>query len=184
MSAQTDYENKITKYNRAKLRRLWKLIKEGKTMEDGWGMGKAFEYFVLRAFQIEGADIRWPYDIEIAGSVVEQIDGVVYTEGLACLVECKDWASKISVEPIAKIRNQLLRRPGATIGAVFSRYGFTDPALTLARFTLPQAILLWSGEEIDFALERKCMCKGLLTKYRRCIEEGLPDYNIRVEELL
>ncbi len=179
MITRTGYENRIAKYDRAKLRRLWKLIEEGKTSGDGWEAGKALEYLVLRAFQIEGAEVRWPYDVELGDSIVEQIDGVIYTDGLACLVECKDWGAKADIEPVAKIRNQLLRRPGGTIGIVFSRYGFTDPALTLARFTLPQAILLWTGEEIAFALERRYMRKALLAKYRRCIEEGLPDYNIR-----
>lgn len=59
------------KYDRSKLRKLWRSIEEGKTVEDGWDAGKAFEYLVVRAFQIEGADVRWPYDIEIGGSVEE-----------------------------------------------------------------------------------------------------------------
>jgi hypothetical protein len=183
MNTGVDYEHKIARYNRARLQRLWKLIEAGRTADDGWAAGKAFEYLALRAFQIEGAEVRWPYQVEMGESVVEQIDGVIYTDGLACLVECKDWMKQADIEPVAKVRNQLLRRPGGTIGIVFSRQGFTAPALTLARFTLPQAILLWSGEEIAFALERQSMRKALLVKYHRCVEEGVPDYNIQ-EELL
>jgi hypothetical protein len=138
MKATANYEQKIENYTRSRLRQLWAAVNEGKTDAQGWDSGKAFEYLVLRAFQLEGAEIRWPFDVRIADSTVEQIDGVVYTDGLACLIECKDWAAKANVEPIAKLRNQLLRRPGGSIGLVFSRQGFTDPALTLARFTLPQ----------------------------------------------
>jgi hypothetical protein len=59
--------------------------------------------------------------VKINEGEVEQIDGVVYSDELACLVECKDEAGKVNFEPIAKLRNQLLRRPGAAIGMVFSR---------------------------------------------------------------
>ena len=178
MNTEADYERKIARYNHARLRRLWNLIEAGKTADDGWEAGKAFEYLVPRAFQIEGAEVRWPYDVKMGDRVVEQIDGAIYTDGLACLIECKDWMKKADIEPVAKIRSQLLRRPGGTIGIVFSRYGFTRPALTLARFTAPQSILLWTGEEIAFALEKRYMRKALLIKYHRCIEEGVPDYNI------
>lgn len=146
--------------------------------------GKALEYSILRAFEIEGATVRWPYSVKMDGDEIEQIDGVVYSDGLSCLIECKDQNSNVNVEPIAKLRNQLLRRPSGVIGVVFSRTGFTEPAQTLARFTAPQTILLWSGDEFEFALTKKYMRKGLLAKFRNCIEHGLPDYNLAVEELL
>lgn len=81
--------------------------------------------------------------------------------------------------PIAKVRNQLLRRPAGTVGLLFSRSGFTPPARSLAYFALPQAILLWSGGEMRYALEQREMCDLLVTKYRACVEDGLPDYNVR-----
>ncbi|MCC5621225.1 aminotransferase class I/II-fold pyridoxal phosphate-dependent enzyme, partial [Nostoc sp. CHAB 5715] len=43
--------------------------------------------------------------------VLEQIDGVVYSEGLAYIIECKDECEAVDILPIAKLRNQLLRRP-------------------------------------------------------------------------
>lgn len=181
MSAHLGYEKEIEKYNSETIIDLWNSIKSGTT--PGWASGKAFEYLVLRAFQLEGADVRWPYSVKMDGDEIEQIDGVVYTDGLACLIECKDQSTSSNIEPIAKLRNQLLRRPGTVIGVVFSRQGFTDPAATLARFTAPQTILLWTGEEVEFALRRGYMRSGLLSKYRVCIERGLPDYNIEVEEL-
>jgi hypothetical protein len=70
------------------------------------------------------------------------------------------------------------------IGLVFSSSGFTGPAVMLARFAVPQTILLWSGEEIGYALQKRYMRQGLAAKYRVCIEHGLfPNYNIKIEEL-
>ncbi len=181
MKTATDYEQKIVQADYATLRRLWRAIEAGTTLRQGWEPGKAIEYLVLRAFQLEGADIRWPYQVVLAGNPVEQLDGALYVDGLDCLVECKDWAEPVHIEPIAKLRNQLLRRPSPTVGLVFSRHGYTQPALLLAQFTLPQTILLWTGAEVALALAERRMREGLRLKYRRCVEEGLADYNLREE---
>jgi hypothetical protein len=181
MSNDIEYEQKIIQYNQSELTDLWRAIEAGDT--PGWAAGKAMEYLVLRAFQLEGAEVRWPYSVIIGGEEVEQIDGVIYTEGLACLIECKDQAERANIEPIAKLRNQLLRRPAAVIGAVISRSGFTEPAVTLARFIAPQTILLWDGDELIYALQRRAMRRALRTKYQFCVERGLPVYNIRVEDI-
>jgi hypothetical protein len=175
-------QQKIAKYNIKKLQDFWRKIQVRDT--PGWEAGKAFEYLVLRAFELEGAEVRWPYSVRIDGNILEQIDGVIYTDGLACLIECKDQNIKTNIEPIAKLRNQLLRRPGSAIGVVFSSKGFTEPAVTLARFSSPQTILLWESEEIGFALKNSHMRKGLIIKYRACIEHGFPNYNIQIAESL
>ena len=99
-------------------------------------------------------------------------------------MESKDFADKkVDIAPVAKLRNQLLRRPTTTIGAVFSRTGFTDPARTLSRFLSPQAILLWDGNEIEYALDNEKICELLILKYRVCIEDGLPDYNVTTRNI-
>lgn len=184
MVSNTDYQNyekKISQCDWDDLLNLWRSIEARDT--PGWAPGRAFEYLVLRAFQLEGAEVRWPYSVRIDGGEIEQIDGVVYSDGLACLIECKDEAKEVNVDPIAKLRNQLLRRPGATIGIIFSRSGFTKPAVTLANFVAPQTILLWPGDEVDYALRRRCMREGLVAKYRYCIEHGFPDYDIKMEDV-
>ena len=181
MTEDERYEKRISNFGWDELATLLSAVEKGQT--PGWKPGKAFEYLIIRAFQLDGADVRWPYDVRIGGDAVEQIDGVAYVGGLACLIECKDKNTRVNVEPIAKMRNQLLRRPAGIIGSVFSRRGFTEPAITLARFTAPQTILLWTGEEVEYAVENKSINRVLLTKYRVCIEKGLPDYNITVEEI-
>lgn len=183
MTAAAKYEAMIQSLQWKDLRSLWKSIENRNT--PGWASGKAFEYLVLRAFQLDGAEVKYSYSVRLFGEEVEQVDGVVYCLGLSCLIESKDFADKVNVDiaPIAKLRNQLLRRPASTIGLVLSRTGFTDPARHLSYFSLPQTILLWSGEEIKYALELESICELLLLKYRVCVEDGLPDYDVRERDI-
>lgn len=174
MAKETEYEQKISQYDRDSLLGLWQAIVAGDT--PGWEAGKAFEYLVLRAFQLEGATTYWPYRVE----TLEQIDGFLTTDGLTCLVEVKDQLELVDIEPIAKLRHRLLRRPVTTMGIVFSRSGFTRPVLQQARFFVPQNVLLWTGMEVAYGLEHRRMRQGLLIKYQYCSQYGFPDYDIRL----
>lgn len=179
MSTEYEYQLKISDLDHSGLLTLWQAIEVGAV--EGWAPGKALEYLVLRAFQLEGAAVRWPYSVNIGEEEVEQIDGVVYMSGLSCLVECKDTVQRTNVEPIAKLRNQLLRRPSSTIGIVVSKNGFTEAATTLAQFLAPQTVLLWNGEELASALHAQTLRRSLVAKYRFCVETGRPDYSIMQE---
>ncbi len=163
MPTDADYELAIKLYDHDALLHLWHTVIANDSTDDFWIPGKAFEYLIVRAFELEGAEVRYPYSVPIAEEIVEQIDGVVYAQGLSCLIESKDWKEYVGIEPIAKLRNQLLRRPGTVIGSIFSRGGFTNPARTLAQFLAPQTILLWNGDEILYALENLKMREGLLS---------------------
>jgi len=187
MATNAEYQSKISEYKWSDLLGLWEAIKAGDTPD--WDAGKAFEYLVLQAFKLEGAHIFWPYNVKLgdvtgteAKTSLEQIDGFIHTnDGLACLIECKDTTGPVNIEPVAKLHYQLLRRPSAATGIVFSRSGFTVPAVQLAQHAARRVIFLWSGDEVEFALQEKCFCKGLTTKYRVCVAKGLPDYNILLE---
>jgi hypothetical protein len=72
--------------------------------------------------------VRYPYEVSLFGEKVEEIDGAVHLPGLSCLVESKDWGKNVAIGPIVKMRSQLLRRPGGTIGLMFSMKTFTKPA--------------------------------------------------------
>lgn len=170
-----EHEARIRALQRADLLRMWASIEAGDALD--WPAGKAFEYLLVRAFELEGATVRWPYEVYMNGSQLEQIDGAIHHAGLSCLVETKE-QGKLNMEPIAKMRNQLLRRPAAALGSVFSMGGFTEPARVLASFMAPQVILLWEKEEIKRSLEDGCLCEGLMLKYRFAVEEGIPDYNL------
>lgn len=163
---------------------LWQRIEQQDT--PGWDPGKAFEYLVLRAFELDGAEVRYPFQVQLfdEGSAVEQIDGAIHLPGLSCLMECKDEREPTSFEPIAKMRNQLLRRPSGVVGVVFSRIGFTRPAIRLAHFCAPQSILLWDGAEFGYAISHasRRLVPRLLSKYRRYVELGKPDHDTRPED--
>lgn len=178
MPTANEYEKRISTFQWDDLLRLWEEIETGDT--PGWESGKAFEYLVLRAFQLDGAEVRFPYRVELYGAEVEQIDGAVHYQSHSCLVECKDTVDRVNIEPIAKLRNQLSRRPVGTLGLIFSRNGFTDPASLLTQFLTPQTILLWGGDEVRYALENKTIGDLLLLKYRFCVEEGIPEYNVKL----
>ena len=149
MTTNAEYKARITTYNWDNLIKLWSEIESGNT--PNWDAGKALEYLILRAFQLNKSEVTWTYSVYLDGEEIEQIDGVVYADGLSCIIECKDTAKPVKIEPIAKLRNQLLRRPAATIGSIFSRSGFTEASETLAGFVAPQTILLWGGEEIKYS---------------------------------
>ena len=176
MPTEAEYRRQIAPYNQNHLLKLWQQILSGETAE--WEPGKALEYLVIRAFEIEGAEVTYPYTVRISGTIVEQIDGAVYTDGLACLVECKDQERNIAIDPVAKLRNQLLRRPAGVVGIVFSTTGFTEATIILAQYNANQAILLWEQDDLGYALQHQSMRQGLVRKYRYCIERGLPNYNL------
>jgi Restriction endonuclease len=181
MTTGAEYEQRVTSYGWDEILRLWNEIQLGDT--PGWEPGKALEYLTLRAFQLEGAEVTYPYSVVLEEEEIEQIDGAIYSDNLACLIECKDLIGRVNIEPIAKMRNQLLRRPASAVGIVFSRNGFTYAATTLARYISPQTILLWTGDELKYALEQRLLRSSLLRKYRICVQEGLPDYEIRPEDV-
>ncbi len=174
----TDAEciSRITALGYEELLEFWGRIEAGGVPD--WDPGRPFEYLILRAFQLEGAEVRWPYTVALAEENVEQIDGVIYAAGLAGLAEAKDQADPLGIEAIAKMRNQLARRPAGTLGLLFSRRGFTNPARILAQFMAPQTILLWDGVDVAHALSHRKMTEGLLRKFRYAVEHGLPDFNL------
>jgi hypothetical protein len=153
-------------------------LQAGKTLA-GWAPGKAFEYIILREFEIEGARVVWPYSVLLQKKQIEQIDGAVYHEHLCCLVEAKDRDGTEGIEPIAKLRNQLIRRPAATIGLVFTTSQFSEPAKLLTRMMNPLSILMWEFGELRDAVGKAQICRALQTKFMYAVEWGMPDYDTR-----
>lgn len=158
---------------------LWKLIKVGKTPD--WEGGKAFEHLVIRAFKLNGLEAEYPYDVPPGGKPIEQIDGLVHLQAHTFLMECKD-KDAVDIEAIAKLRNQLLRRPETTLGCVFTTGEFTAPALIITDFSVPHRILLWSEREIEGCLKQENFGAVLLTKYRHLCKYGLTDHSPNYKE--
>ena len=172
-----DYVAKISRADTTELSRLLDALAAGRRIQ-GWARGKAFEHIILQAFALEGAEVRWPFEVRYQGQTLEQIDGVVYSSGLACLIEAKDYSEPINVESVAKMRNQLMRRPAGTFGIIFAKNGFTEPAKALIRWNTPLNVLLWEYAELRQAITDVAMRRALTTKYSFAVEQGLPDYSI------
>jgi hypothetical protein len=78
MPTADDYIAKIRAPKRPGLVKLYDQIKSGVT--PGWDPGKAFEYLIIRAFELEGAKVAWPYTVIMHDQEIEQIDGAVGME--------------------------------------------------------------------------------------------------------
>lgn len=154
-----------------------------------WERGRGFEYLVMRAFEAEQSTIaaRVHYALSVpaedlvgpalgAGSqgAVEQIDGVLHLEHLTFLVECKA-ESSVDLAPLAKLRNQLLRRPAGVVGLLVVLDDVTPAAAMLARFMMPQAVLIVAGEEFPWGLRNARLLEMLLWKHDQAVLRGVPD---------
>jgi hypothetical protein len=116
------------------------------------------------------------------GKAIEQIDGLVYMNCYTFLIECKD-RDTVDIEAIAKLRNQLLRRPDTTSGCIFAAEKFSASALILTDFSVPHRILLWSGVDIESCLKKQDFALTLLEKYRHLCKYGLTDHSPNYKDL-
>ena len=95
-------------------------------------------------------------------------------------VRCAAATSPREKVQLTSRRGYGLVRPRA-MGIVFSRLGFTAPATVLTKYTSPQSILLWSGDEFGYEVEHGKVVDALKIKYRMAQERGLPDFDARAE---
>ncbi|BAU15865.1 hypothetical protein LEP3755_64310 (plasmid) [Leptolyngbya sp. NIES-3755] len=94
-----------------------------------------------------------------------------------CLRHCE------AHDPVAKLRNQLLRRPAGVVGLIFTTTQFTQSTQILAQYNANQAILLWEGSEVEYALGHQCFRSGLIQKYQYCVERVAANYRIDLGDL-
>ncbi len=67
------YINKITELkSTTDLVQFWEKVKQKDTPL--WQNGKALEYLIIRAFELNGANVSYPYEIYKNGKPFEQID--------------------------------------------------------------------------------------------------------------
>ena len=72
---------------------FWPFDADRERATPDWDSGKAFEYLILRAFELEGASVQYPYRISMQDEIVEQIDGAIHADGISAIVESKDLAT-------------------------------------------------------------------------------------------
>lgn len=170
-----DFETEARGWDRADLLRIWNAIKAGEPIR-GWPPGRAFEYLVVRAFDIEGAKVLWPFHVVYPQrfGTMEQVDGVVYLGERAFLLESKNLSESIAVEAVARLRMRLESRPPGTMGVLFSVRKFTLPTEVFTQFATPLNVLLWENTDLDVALANASMVATLRAKLEYAIEHGLP----------
>lgn len=155
----------IRSCNWTKLKKFWTQIKRGNT--PGWASGKALEYMLVRAFDLEGAEVVYPYNNDVQ-TAKEQLDGYIFVKelGAGFLIECKDWKDKASFDELAKLHGRLTYRMSSTYGIFLSKSGFTASAVELMFMMHPHNILLWSFDEIDECFKNHKFMKALKYKYQ------------------
>jgi hypothetical protein len=180
---EEECKNKIETLDWSGLDSLWNQIKDCKTPD--WDNGKAFEYLVIRMFQLDLYKVKYPFSVKMPfnNKSMEQIDGVIYHDTLGVLIESKDYSKdgvkrNISIEPIAKLRNQLSRRPYLTMGCVFSAGGYTESVSTLIDYLGNETILLWEGEEVEYCIKNKKIRAYFEKKLENRIELGIHNFNV------
>src|SRR5437588_13126836 len=121
------------------------------------------------------ATVFWPYHVyerHDPSPELEPMYGSILENGRYCLVSVKDEADPLNIDPIAKLRNQLLRRPWGVVGLLFSRSGFTSQAEREAEFTANPTVLLWDGFEIAAAIRTKTLVRAVEAKYCHAVTTG------------
>jgi len=156
---------RIQGYDWAKLERFWQKIKNRTTPK--WSSGKALEYMLVRAFDLEGAEVVYPYN-NIVLNAKEQFDGFVFVRdlGVGFLIECKDWQDKVAFDELAKLHGRLTYRMYSTYGLFLSRNGYTPSAVEMMYMVHPHNILLWEFDEIDECFKNHKFLKALKYKYQ------------------
>lgn len=175
MEGEEKYIGWVRSMSRIGLLDLWEQVKTGRDLAP-WPRGKAFEYLILRAFELEGAEVIWPYRGEW-----EQVDGALYVDGLSCLVECKHWREPVGFGPIAKLKVRVDRRPPPVIGLFFSVSGFSVPAVDEFHAQPLRNLLLWEESDVNLAL-RLGMRSALGIKWRKAVEEAVMDHELKQED--
>jgi hypothetical protein len=197
MGKAEEYEQEIRKMGGQDLIHLWEDHGKDGFDDSFWKDGKVLEYVVLRAFELEieklnkeknenMGSVTYPYNVfynvcDGYENPIEQIDGAIHIDELYAIVECKDYKdSKINVESLAKLRNQLARRHSNLFGIFFSATDFTAPAEILVGHMAPQLIILWSKEDLEFCLKNECFIPCLKEKYKMAVEACMYNYPFRL----
>lgn len=119
--------------------------------------GEALEQVLTRLFAAAGVLVKEPFTLTgVEGEgIVEQIDGVIMLDGEYYLVEMKWWEKPLGRPEVSEHLVRVFGR-GQARGILFSASGYTEPAVTVCRESLSQAVVvLCKVEEIVKLLEQE-----------------------------
>lgn len=141
--------------------------------EAGW----VFQQWILEAFRLDGANVDPSYRVPISSSqrTMEQIDGLVYFQWQAFLIESKNWGNDVDFTPIALLHERIQRRPPGTMGLVFSSKEFTLAALEATALIRPVRVLLFGRRDLEHVVRERKMVGALHVKWYRAVKYGRPD---------
>ena len=139
--------------------------------------GWVFERWVMEAFRLSGVatEHRYLNPMAVAGTALEEIDGLVFDGWQAFLIETRYERQRVNIDPIFRLHVMAEQRPVGTLGLVFSVSGFTSPALELSERLRPIRVLLFDAEDIRSALlvgvSMMDMVRG---RWVRAVQSGRP----------
>ncbi len=165
MATNLELETRIQAYDWAMLRDFWQEIKDKNTvnLNPKWESGKAFEYFIIRCFELSGVEVVYPFSVrnkdafpkyEGQNTEYEQLDGIIYiNQYLAFIVECKNEAEE-NFDDIAKLHTRMQKRPSLTMGCFIHTLNkkeiFKTNSITQTKELYPRNILLWGRTDINW----------------------------------
>jgi hypothetical protein len=176
--ASNDSVSRLQALDDEELLALWRSVRVGDIDPADWLAGSPLACVLLEALARSGAEVVWPYRAPRSGDSSDRIDGLVYCSGLPpCLIHAPETRGNVGEEALLRLRKQIALRPAGTMGVCFSRSGFTAQATALAQALLPEGalVLLWSGDEVDPAVEQGRMQDRLREKYRFAVEFARAD---------
>jgi hypothetical protein len=160
MASNLELENRIQAYDWPMLRSFWDEIKNNNTanLTPSWASGKAFEYFIIRCFELSGCEVVYAFDVTNRQAGIknnnksfQQIDGIVYlTINFPFVIEAKNEAGNAKEADIDKLIGRLGQRPPQTMGCFFDTKGYSDGVLFQLLSKPNKNLLLWEKLDIDF----------------------------------
>ena len=119
--------------------------------------GDVFERWVLEAFRLSGMQGHNAFRVPLrtSANTQEQIDGLIFDDWQAFLVEAKFWTQKVDFGPIVLLHDIVERRVAGTLGLFFSAFGYTGPAADCAAFLRPIRVLLFDATDLNWALQQE-----------------------------
>lgn len=147
--------------------------------------GYVFQTWVVESLRLSNGDVELPFQVRTADetNVREEIDGVLYDDGKAYLLESKFVRNPLNFEPIARLHLMAERRPPTTIGLIFAPFGFTAPAVESAQELRPLRVLLLDRPDIELALRKHDMLTVVRVKYRDAVKYGRTGKALTMDQL-